>query len=147
MIVVRSRLLALQLTNIMMTRIYLLLTGLTYLGLAIWCTVAPESTSRKVGFSLNGDSGASEFMTVYGGLEFGLALILLLPFVRPEMESFSLLSCLLIHGSLVLFRGASLMIYRDFGSFTGRLAVCEWVILLAGLAVYGLSLRNSAAAS
>lgn len=115
------------------TRFYLAAVGIIYLALAVWCSVSPEQTSQKVGFTLNGDSGSSEFLAVYGGLEFGLALILLLPIVRPDATRFSLLSCLMIHGSLCAFRTVSLVKYSNFGEMTAKLAAGEWAILAIGL--------------
>ncbi len=125
----------------MLSKIYLAVIGFLYLALAIWCTVDPVTTSRKVGFNLDGDSGRSEFITVYGGLEFGLALILLLPFVNSEMTRFSLMSCVIIHAALVVFRSGSLLLHRDVAGFTQRLALYEWVIFLIGAAVWWVSSR------
>jgi hypothetical protein len=127
----------------MLPRLYLAAIGLLYLALAFWCTFDPETTSQKVGFTLNGDSGRSEFMTVYGGLEFGMAVIFLMPFVRPDLLTGSLLACVAIHAALVVFRGISLVMYSDFAAFTGRLAIGEWVIFLIGLAVCFFELRGA----
>lgn len=53
----------------MTAKLFLILVAILYFGLAIWCCIRPELTSEKVGFDLVNDSGRSEFMTVYGGLE------------------------------------------------------------------------------
>lgn len=119
-----------------MAKIYLTIVGLLYAGLAVWCVTAPVTTSAKVGFTLNGDTGRSEFMTVYGGLEFGLALVFLLPLVRSGSVSLILLNCILIHASLVAFRLISLAMYRDAGSTTYKLAGGELLILLVGIGVW-----------
>lgn len=119
-----------------MTRFYLAVVGLLYIGLALWCSFDPATTSKKVGFTLNGDSGQSEFLTVYGGLEFAMGLIFLLPLLRPEATSFSLLSCLLIHGSLVAFRTISFVLYRNISGMTTSLATGEWVILIVTALIY-----------
>lgn len=119
----------------MVAKSYLIIVGLLYLGLAVWCTCAPLVTSNKVGFELKGGSGQSEFMTVYGGLELGLALILLLAAFRTSMLEFGLLSCVILHAALVVFRSASLFRFSDFEGMTYRLAIGEWVILLTGLAI------------
>ncbi len=122
----------------MPAKIYLTVIGLLYLGLALWCTLSPATTSRKVGFEMIGGSGRSEFMTVYGGLEFGLALVFLLPWVNRDWTGFALASCLLIHGALVIFRTASFVRYSEFESLTRNLAIGEWVILIAGLVIWWL---------
>lgn len=117
----------------MTAKIFLILVSVLYFGLAIWCCVRPDLTSAKVGFDLVNDSGRSEFMTVYGGLEFGIAVIFLLTALRPEAIGWGLLACTIIHGSLVLFRSISFLIYSDIEGFTHRLAIGEWVIFIAGI--------------
>ncbi|MEL7498980.1 MAG: DUF4345 family protein [Planctomycetota bacterium] len=118
----------------MIERIYLGIVAAMYLALAIWCTVSPATTSEKVGFELNGNAGQSEFITVYGGLEFGLALVLIAAMFRADTLTFGVLACVLIHGSLVLFRTYSFFQISDIPSFTRSLAIGEWVILLSGIA-------------
>lgn len=119
----------------MLTKIFLTLIGLLYLGLAIWCAYDPKTTSSKIGFELVGGSGKSEFLTVYGGLELGLALILLMPLFRHDWEGFALTACFLVHLSLVVFRTSGFFMFSDIGRMTYQLAIGEWVILLlsAGL--------------
>ena len=114
----------------MLVKSYLAIVGLMYIALAIWCTVAPAATSQKVGFSLQKGSGESEFMTVYGGLEFGMGLLFLLPLFRDESTSTVLVACLLIHGTLVVFRTVAFFRFSDVGGFTVNLAVGEWILLL-----------------
>ncbi len=119
----------------MIARIFLSIVGLLYLALAIWCSLQPQITSDKVGFQLKGGSGLAEFVTVYGGLEFGMALMFLLPWLRPDWTTPLLVACVLIHGSLVLFRTWSLFRFSEFEPMTRNLAISEWLIFLAGLAV------------
>ncbi|QEG23753.1 hypothetical protein [Mariniblastus fucicola] len=116
-------------------KIFLALTGVLYLGLALWCTVDPKTTSEEVGFQLQQGSGQSEFVTVYGGLEFALALILLMPLLWSDAVRFSLISCLTVHACLVLFRTIAYFRFEGIGSFTHRLAIGEWVILLVSVAI------------
>lgn len=112
------------------TRLFLAAVGITYLYLAIWCSLKPVETSQLVGFDLNPGSGQSEFLVVYGGLELGLACILLLPLIRPKQVESSLLTCLIVHACLVLFRSVSFFLYSDIQSMTYKLAVGEWIIFL-----------------
>lgn len=118
----------------MIAKTYLTVVSLLYFGLAMWCTFASAETSQKIGFTLNGGSGKSEYMTVYGGLEFGLALVLIVFAWRPAMASEGVLVCVLIHAALVLFRTASLFCFSDLEPMTWKLAAGEWAILLLGLA-------------
>ncbi len=125
-----------------MSKIFLMLVGATYLGLAAWCSLAPKTTSTKVGFELKGGTGQSEFLVVYGGLEFGMALVFFLPLWRSEMTGFALLSCLLIHASLVVFRTVSFFLFTDIQPTTYRLAIGEWLIFLLAAVLFYLEFRN-----
>lgn len=129
----------------MAVRIYLAVVGLLYAALGIWCAVDPGKTSEKVGFELKGDSGRSEFLTVYGGLEFGLALLFWIPLVRREATEPILWGCLLVHLSLVVFRTIGFFLFHNVEGMTWRLAAGEWVILLAGVAVWWWGRESMAA--
>ncbi|MEZ6097160.1 MAG: hypothetical protein R3C03_23545 [Pirellulaceae bacterium] len=126
----------------MIGKIFLTLVGVIYLGLAVWCTIAPKEVSGKVGLSLTPGTGQSEFLVVYGGLEFGLALIFLMPLFRNDSLPHILLACVLLHGALVVFRTVSFFLYSDFASMTYKLAIGEWVIFLAGLLCMFVSKPN-----
>ena len=117
-------------------RFFLAVVGTLYLGLALWCSLDPVTTSAKVGFALQGDAGGSEFLTVYGGLEFGLGLMLWVPLVRARWTASILATCLVLHGSLVLFRSIGFFVYPDPGGMTVRLAIGEWVILVLAAILY-----------
>ncbi len=114
----------------MISKIFLAIVGLVYLGLAVWCSVAPTVTSDKVGFELKSGSGQSEFLVIYGGLELAMALIFFLPWVRSDYLASSLLACVLIHACLVAFRTISFFLYSDISAMTYRLAIGEWTILI-----------------
>ncbi|HMO86725.1 MAG TPA: DUF4345 family protein [Lacipirellulaceae bacterium] len=120
----------------MVERIFLAVMGLLYAGLATWCAVAPAETSATVGFELKGGSGRSEFLTVYGGLELGLALIFLLPAILDRHTRPAVLACLIIHACLVATRSVSFVMFDGISASTYKLAVGEWVIFLASLAVW-----------
>jgi hypothetical protein len=118
--------------EICVIRVFLAGVGILYAYLAAWCSLSPQETSNLVGFTLQPGSGQSEFLVVYGGLELGLALILLWPLIRPEAAKLALVNCTLIHGCLVVFRTASFGMFTGIQPMTWKLAAGEWVIFLAG---------------
>lgn len=118
-----------------MARIYLAILALLYLILAAWCSWSPATVSEKAGLRLTPGAGQSEFLTVYGGLELGLALAFIVPVFRPEATQTVLLICVLIHGSLVVFRTASFLLYAGFTSTTYTLACCEWLLFVSSLII------------
>lgn len=121
-----------------LAKLYLTAVAVLYAYLAIWCSVSPEITSSKVGFERLGDTGKSEFLTVYGGLEMGLAAVFLLPWLNPQFTMGALWACTLVHGCLVLFRSISFWLYPKVASMTVQLAIGEWIIFLVslGMAIY-----------
>jgi hypothetical protein len=120
----------------MITRIFLAIVGLAYLILAGWCAAQPAQTSASVGFSLQKGSGQSEFLTVYGGLEFALGFVFLWPLVRLEQTSNCLMLCLWIQACLVLFRTCGFFSFSEIPTTTYALASVEWVIFLGSLGLW-----------
>ena len=119
-----------------MSRIFLAIVGVAYIILAAWCSLSPGKTSHAVGFTLQPGSGQSEFLTVYGGLQLALGIAFLWPIYRPSEVAFPLFLCLLIHASLVAFRTASFMLYKDIPTTTYALAATEWIILIAAASLF-----------
>ena len=113
--------------------------GVAYLALGAWCTAAPRSVARRVGFSLESDSGLSEFVTVYGGLEVGLGAALLLTSFVPGLREGGLVFGAVFSLALPLFRAATLVrldvgrgVYGLFAVevlFAVLLAVPAWAAL------------------
>ena len=110
--------------------IFLAFVGFAYIGLGIWCAVAPQKTSKAVGFVLQPGQGQSEFLTVYGGLEVALGLLFLWPLYKSEEVAFPLLACVVVHACLVLFRTIGFFVYTGFETTTYVLAALEWIIFL-----------------
>lgn len=119
-----------------MTKLFLAVVGAAYLLLAVWCMWQPAKTSSSVGFELRAGSGQSEYFTVYGGLQLGLGLIFLLPLLKPDYLTFSLVSCVLVHASLTLARGISLLLYRGISGMTWGFAAVELLLFLGALALW-----------
>ncbi|WP_339612503.1 hypothetical protein [uncultured Rubinisphaera sp.] len=114
----------------MIIKLFLALVGLLYGVLAIYCSVNSAKASRTVHLTMDGPGGRSEFMTVYGGLEFAIALLFLLPLAYPQYLRAGLLSCLIIHACLVAFRTLSFVLDSRAFAETRSLAIGEWVIFL-----------------
>ena len=57
-----------------MTAFYLWLNTIAYALLGLWCALRLDTTSAKLGYASLTDSGRIEYFTVYGGLQWGLAL-------------------------------------------------------------------------
>ncbi|MEW4488174.1 DUF4345 family protein [Thalassoglobus sp. JC818] len=121
------------------SRFFLAVLGFAYIGLGVWCSIAPQATSDSVGFVLQPGQGQSEFLTVYGGLEVALGLIFLWPLLKRDDTRISLAICLVVHSSLVLFRSIGFFIYTGFETTTYSLAATEWVIFLIAAILFSKS--------
>lgn len=117
----------------MLNNLFLTVVAILYGFLAIWCTLDPQTTSQKVGFDLKPGSGPNEFVTVYGGLEMAIALLLLMCWVSPSASFHALLACTIIHACLVIFRSYAFLTlpWEGIEGLTYRLAIGEWVLFLA----------------
>jgi hypothetical protein len=129
----------------LVAKYFLTVIAILYGYLAIWCCVSPAITSSKVGLERIEDTGRSEFMTVYGGLEMGLALVFLVPWLGSQYTSAAVLACALVHGCLVLFRSLSFWFYPKVATMTIQLAAGEWLIFLLSLAAFWLINRSTVA--
>ncbi|QDV73941.1 hypothetical protein [Botrimarina mediterranea] len=130
---------------IVAARVFLYVLAILYIGLGIWCAVAPSTTSKKVGFERIGEAGRSEFMTVYGGLEVGMGIMFAIFAIRPESVVYGLVACVAVHGGIVAFRTASFFLYDAMHGMVVQLAIGEWIILLVSSTLL-LALRQMTAA-
>jgi len=119
-----------------MTRWVLILFGLLYLVLGVWCTVAPESTARAVGFELVGGAGRSEFIVVYGGLELALGAFFLLCGLDASLHRAGLLLATISSFCLAIARAATLLLVPDVPDSTYPFFAAEVVMSLAAGAAY-----------
>lgn len=110
-------------------KLFLTVVGVAYWALAAWCALKPEQTSNAIGLQLKPGAGQSEYFTVYGGLQLGLGLLFLWPWVQSDSLDFALLACLIIHAGLVLMRSLAFVLYSGIPPMTIGFALSEWLIL------------------
>lgn len=119
-----------------MTKIFLTTVGLAYLSLSAWCVMQPHSTARSVGFELTPGSGESEYLVVYGGLQFALGVVFVRVLGRRSEPVKLLEMCVIVHASLVAFRTWGFVVFEGFGNTTLVLAAVEWLILIVATLLY-----------
>lgn len=119
-----------------MIKIYLLVASAIYAGLAVWCTLAPEKTARGVGLSFLEPAGRVEFLTVYGGLEAGMALFFALCAFNPSLARAGLLFGLVSFGALATWRLVSLLLISETGTTPFYLLSVEGLMFLAAAWLY-----------
>jgi hypothetical protein len=110
--------------------------GLLYLGLGVWCLLAPDRAASAVGLSFADASGRSEFLVVYGGLEIGLGLFLVRSSRSAEFERAGLLLLFISSFCLALTRLVTVFALSDLRPSTFGLLATEIAMTVAG--AYGL---------
>lgn len=50
---------------------YFALNALLYAVFAVWCAVKLDATATNLGYTALSNSGRSEYLTIYGGLQWG----------------------------------------------------------------------------
>lgn len=115
-------------------QIYLWANGVGLALLGVCCAIAPDATAELIGLKLIGPKGTAEYISVYGGIEFGLGLFFVLAALRTEFQRAGLILGLFMYASIVVFRGGS-MIFNgatsDFGWLLYSVEVSCFVVALA----------------
>jgi len=110
--------------------------GVVYIILGVWCSLLPDQTSQSVGFELINGSGMSEYITVYGGLEVGLGLAMLITSFVARLRLGGLAFTFILSACLPLFRVPTILVF-DVQSTTYALMAVEIAFaILLGLALW-----------
>lgn len=115
--------------------------GIIYLASGLWCALKPELAASFLGFTLS-DVGLSEFFSVYGGLQVGLAMAMLMSSMKTEYLEAAIFYSLITSTGLFIFR---LIAMLNIGSNEGviAMAVLEGVFV-AVFAMQFYRVRNVA---
>ena len=109
----------------MLANAFLILNGIMYLGLGIWCTVSPDGTSKAIGFGLTNTSARSEYIVVYGGLEIGIGLFCLICAFRHQCVEAGLWFLALTFTALMAFRWVTILRFEDLSRFVYTMVAIE----------------------
>lgn len=115
-----------------MVSAYLYLNAAIYLVFAAWCAIAPARTAAAVGYASLTRSGQTEYLTIYGGLQLGLAFLFAWLAWSQQMRT-GLVLALALYVPIVLFRSVGLMRWWPVDTTTLLLAATEWLMLGVGL--------------
>ena len=105
--------------------------GILYLISGIWCATQIEIAASFLGFTLAVPAGFAEFLSVYGGLQIGLGVAMLMSSFQSRYVEASLYFSAIFSSSLTLFRLLSFAIYGVVDDFIIMLAI--EVIISIGL--------------
>jgi hypothetical protein len=110
--------------------IYLYLNALLYAVFAVWCTLRWPSTSHALGYAGLNDSGRSEYLVIYGGLQWGLAVLFLLLGNRSEFHALGLWVSLGIYVPIVAYRWITIAVWPRVSGMTLAVAGLETALLV-----------------
>jgi hypothetical protein len=84
--------------------IYLAINTCLYLLFWAWCALSPEYTSSAVGIFIPSRQGFTEYIAVYGGLEFGVGVFFLLALLKAHLRIPGLIFGACFYCGLAVFR-------------------------------------------
>lgn len=113
-----------------MLPIYLWFNAVLYAGFALWCTFAVTKTAAAIGYVGLNNGGRAEYMTVYGGLQLGLALFFAYCAYTPRLQGVGVVFGLCLYVPIVLWRMIGLAQNWPVGNNT---------LMVAGLEVFMLA--------
>ncbi|MEP6634945.1 MAG: DUF4345 domain-containing protein [Luteimonas sp.] len=119
-----------------MAAVYLYLNAAMYAVFALWCALKLDDTARNLGYTALSNSGRSEYFTVYGGLQWGLALIFLYFAYKPELHRIGLLAAIALYAPIVMHRSLSLLRFGPVETMTKMVAGLEIAMLVAAIALW-----------
>ena len=124
-------------------KIVIMLFGLVYGALGVWCFLNPENVATRIGLNFATDSGRAEFQVVYGGLELGIGLFLIVSGLNAAMHRAGLLFLLVSSASLLVARVFALLQGGEFSQMIYTLLITEVVMVVLALSAYYLHRKQS----
>ena len=118
-----------------MVNAYLYLNAALYAVLALWCTLFPETTAAAVGYQVLSRSGQSEYLVIYGGLQLGMAFLFAY-FAWTRQPRNGVVLALAFYVPIVLYRSVSMARLWPLEPATLLLALLEWILLIAAIALW-----------
>lgn len=123
-------------------KIYLAVNALLYLVFAVWCLIKMNSTSHFLGYSFNNNSGRTEYLTIYTGLQIGFAVFLMYCAIKPEMALAGLIFCVCLYICIILTRTISAFYFGAPEKATYIVGTLEYVLAGWGTILLCQQLKN-----
>lgn len=115
------------------TRVFLAFSGVIYSLLGLWCSFNHRSVSGQMGYALPNPTAEAEFIVVYGGLEIGIGLFLLLSACQAPLQKAALYFVAILHSSLVLARLSTIVAFSGYDSVIYNLLAVEAFLALVAI--------------
>lgn len=119
-----------------MTKAYLFLNAFLYFALVIWCSVKHGQTSRASGYLTLDNSGHSEYLVIYGGLQLGLAVFYAYLALSAPLYRTGLIFSLMLYVPIVIYRVATVLMYSPVSAVTLGTGALEVGLLIGALVLF-----------
>lgn len=116
--------------------IYLYVNAALYAIFAIWITLQHATTSSNLGYETLSNSGRSEYLTVYGGLELGLAAFFAYTAMNSQYARLGLLFALCLYVPIVAYRIVTVAKFWPVKPMTLYVGGLEAVLLIVGVVLW-----------
>jgi len=116
-----------------MVKVYLLINAGFYLMFSLWCLFNPKGTATFQGYDFLNNSGKTEYLSVYAGLEFGFSVFLALSAFLPSARLAGLIFCVCIYGGLMIVRPIAAIVYGNVDKATYLIGSLEYVLGIVGI--------------
>jgi hypothetical protein len=124
-----------------MMAIYLWINAFLYALFAAWTTLSPLQTSSSMGFEVLSNSGRSEFLVVYGGIELGFALFFALTAWNSQWQRLGVIFAVCLYAPIVLYRLITVWQFWPVKPLTLQVGALEVILLIVGVVLLFVS-RN-----
>jgi len=116
-------------------QILLWVNGAAFVGYGLACIVSPGLAAGYAGFELGGVSGTVEVIAMYGGLQTGFGVLMILGAAKPGMRDTALWALAVVVGSLAAGRLIGLVVHGTSAYNFGALGYEVTVSILAAIAL------------
>lgn len=121
-----------------LARVVLIATGLSFVAYGVWCWLDPAVVGKFTGIGLAGASAITEVQAMYGGLQVGSGLFLLLATWRRNWLVAGTWAVVLLMGGLALARSSAMWLHGPTDYNQSAVAFEALVAVLAIMALFAL---------
>jgi len=119
-----------------MIEIYLWANAVIYILFALWCTFQKNQTAKASGYLTLNNSGWSEYLVIYGGLQFGLAFFFAYLATNNELHRTGIFFALMLYVPIVLYRFFTIYKFRPVRPTTLAIASMEILLLIVAIVCF-----------
>lgn len=112
---------------------YLLVNSALYVLFALWCTLKATNTANNLGYVSLNNSGRSEYLVIYGGLQIGLAVMFFLLSRDAAFHKLGILISIGLYAPIVLYRLVTIGKFSPVSPLTLSVGALETGLLIAAV--------------